>query len=438
MKSILALALCLATLFSAQAQTQLKPPTEPVLDRFLRYVKIDTQSAEDQTTVPSTRKQLNLANLLAKELNALGVQAVRVSEFGIVYGMVPGNLTDNSKVPTVGLIAHMDTSPEVSGENVNAIIHKNYQGGDIVLPKDSSQVITVAKNPVLKEMIGDDIITADGTTLLGSDDKSGCAEIMTMIDILGQNPQIKHGNLAIAFTPDEEVGGGIEKFDVKAFGAQLAYTVDGETLGEISNETWSAKTATVTFQGRNTHPGTAKGIMVNALFAIADYIGRFPHEMLPETTEERVGFVHPYTGVLEVEKSSLKILLRDFDLSGLESKEKMLRDMVAQTQAKFPDVKVSIDVKENYKNMKEVLKDYPELTDNAIEASKRAGLKPFIKPIRGGTDGARLTFNGLPTPNLFTGGANFHGKLEFNSKRGLEKTTETLVNLVQIFAEKAK
>jgi len=438
MRSILALALCLLAAVGSQAQSQLKPPTESALDRFLRYVKIDTQSAEDQTTVPSTRKQLNLATLLSKELTALGAQGVRVSEFGIVYAMVPGNLPDNSKVPVVGLIAHMDTSPEVSGANVNAIIHKNYQGGDIVLPKDPSQIITVEKNPVLKNLIGDDIITADGTTLLGSDDKSGCAEIMTMIDTLRQNPQIKHGTLAVAFTPDEEVGGGIEKFDVKGFGAQVAYTVDGETLGEISNETWSAKTATVTFKGRNTHPGTAKGIMVNALFAIADYLGRFPHDMLPETTADRVGFVHPYTGTLEVEQSSLKILLRDFDVSGIDAKEKMLRDMAAQTQAKFPDVKISVDIKENYKNMKEGLKEFPELTDNAIEASKRAGLKPYIKPIRGGTDGARLTFEGLPTPNLFTGGENFHGKLEFNSIRGLEKTTETLINLVQIFAEQAK
>jgi|KBSMisStandDraft_5_1062788.scaffolds.fasta_scaffold20142_2 tripeptide aminopeptidase len=438
MRSILALALCLLAAVGSQAQSQLKPPTESALDRFLRYVKIDTQSAEDQTTVPSTRKQLNLATLLSKELTALGAQGVRVSEFGIVYAMVPGNLPDNSKVPVVGLIAHMDTSPEVSGANVNAIIHKNYQGGDIVLPKDPSQIITVEKNPVLKNLIGDDIITADGTTLLGSDDKSGCAEIMTMIDTLRQNPQIKHGTLAVAFTPDEEVGGGIEKFDVKGFGAQVAYTVDGETLGEISNETWSAKTATVTFKGRNTHPGTAKGIMVNALFAIADYLGRFPHDMLPETTADRVGFVHPYTGTLEVEQSSLKILLRDFDVSGIDAKEKMLRDMAAQTQAKFPDVKISVDIKENYKNMKEGLKEFPELTDNAIEASKRAGLKPYIKPIRGGTDGARLTFEGLPTPNLFTGGENFHGKLEFNSRRGLEKTTETLINLVQIFAEQAK
>jgi len=307
-----------------------------------------------------------------------------------------------------------------------------------VLPKDQAQVISVAKNPGLKELIGDDIITADGTTLLGSDDKAGVAEIMTMIDTLKQNPQIKHGTLAIAFTPDEEVGTGIEKFDVKGFGAKFAYTVDGEELGEISDETWSARTATVTFQGKSTHPGTAKGIMVNAMYALADYLGRFPHDMLPETTEGRVGFVHPYTGTADVETSTVKILLRDFDVSGLDAKEKLLRDMVAQTQAKFPEVKVSIDVKENYKNMKEVLKNFPELTENAMEASRRAGLKPFLKPIRGGTDGSRLTFEGLPTPNLFTGGHNFHGKLEFNSLRGLEKSTETLLHLVQLFAEKAK
>ena len=435
MRSFLTIALCLLCVGVANAQ--LKAPTEPVMDRFLRYVKIDTQSQEDQTTVPSTRKQLNLANLLARELTALGAQNVRVSEFGIVYATVPGNLADNSKVPVVGFIAHMDTSPAVSGENVNAIIHKNYQGGDIVLPKDTSQVISVAKNPVLKELIGDDIITADGTTLLGSDDKSGIAELMTMIDILRQNPQIKHGTLAIAFTPDEEVGGGIEKFDIKGFGAKVAYTVDGGVLGEISDETWSARTATVTFQGKSTHPGSAKGIMVNAMYAIGDYLGRFPKDMLPETTEARVGFVHPYAGAIDVEQSSVKILLRDFDVSGLDAKEKMLRDMVAETAKKFPEVKITISIEENYKNMKEVLKNFPELTGNAMEAARRAGLKPFMKPIRGGTDGARLTFRGLPTPNLFTGGSNFHGKLEFNSRRGLEKSTETLVHLVQIFAEKS-
>ena len=437
MRSVLAFVFCLFLAVAAQAQSALKPPTESALDRFLRYAKIDTQSQEDQTTTPSTRKQLNLANLLAKELTALGAQNVRVSEFGIVYALVPGNLPDNSKAPVIGFISHMDTSPAVSGENVNPIIHKNYQGGDIVLPKDPTQVITVAKNPYLKELIGDDIITADGTTLLGSDDKSGCAEIMTMIDTLRQNPQIKHGTIAIAFTPDEEVSTGIDKFDVKAFGAKFAYTVDGEELGEISDETWSARTATVTFQGKSTHPGTAKGIMVNAMYALADYVNRFPHDILPETTEGRVGFVHPYTGTIDVETSTLKILLRDFDVSGLDAKEKMLRDMVAQTAAKFPETKITIDVKENYKNMKEVLKNYPELTNNAMEAARRAGLKPFLKPIRGGTDGSNLTFRDLPTPNLFTGGTNFHGKLEFNSRRGLEKTTETLINLVQIFAEKS-
>jgi tripeptide aminopeptidase len=437
MKLILSTILCLIFITFGQAQAQLKPPTETALDRFLRYVKIDTQSQEDQTTTPSTRKQLNLANLLAKELTALGAQNVRVSEFGIVYATVPGNLPDNSKVPVIGFIAHMDTSPAVSGENVNPIFHKNYQGGDIILPKDRTQVITPAKNPELKNLIGDDIITADGTTLLGSDDKSGVAEIMTMIDTFKQNPQIKHGTLAIAFTPDEEVGTGIEKFDVKGFGAKFAYTVDGGELGEISDETWSARTATITFQGKSTHPGSAKGIMINAMYAIGDYLSRFPKDMLPETTEGRIGFVHPYAGVIDVETSNLKVLLRDFDVSGLDAKEKMLRDMVAQTAAKFPEVKITMDVKENYKNMKEVLKNYPDLTTNAMEAARRAGLKPFMKPIRGGTDGARLTFQGLPTPNLFTGGSNFHGKLEFNSRQGLEKSTETLIHLVQIFAEKS-
>jgi tripeptide aminopeptidase len=260
---------------------------------------------------------------------------------------------------------------------------------------------------------------------------------MTMIDTLKENPQIKRGTIAIAFTPDEEVGTGIEKFDVKSFGAKVAYTVDGGELGEISDETWSARTATITFQGKSTHPGSAKGIMINAMYAIADYLSRFPKDMLPETTEGRAGFVHPYAGVIDVESSNLKVLLRDFDISGLDAKEKLLRDMVTQTAAKFPEVKITIDIKENYKNMKEELKNYPELTTNAMEAARRAGLKPFMKPIRGGTDGARLTFRGLPTPNLFTGGSNFHGKLEFNSRRGLEKSTETLIHLVQIFAEKS-
>jgi tripeptide aminopeptidase len=417
---------------------QTLPPVESAMSRFLRYVKIDTQSAEDQPAPPSTKKQLELANLLAKELKDLGVENVRISEWGIVYGMVPGNLTDNAKVPTIGFIAHMDTSPAVSGANVNAIIHKNYQGGDIVLPNDKTQVITAAQNPDLKNLIGDDIITADGTTLLGSDDKAGCAEIMTMIDTLRQNPSIKHGNIAIAFTPDEEVGGGIEKFDIQGWGAKFAYTVDGEQLGDISNETWSARTATVTFHGRSTHPGTAKGIMVNSSIAAGAFLAQFAkYPFRPETTAGRIGFLHPYVGTMDVETSTVKILIRDFDLSGVAAKEKAIKQMVATVQRQFPKTKIEYASTLGYLNMKETLKNFPQLTDYAIEAAKRAGIKAELRPIRGGTDGSRLTAMGLPTPNLFTGGHNFHGKLEFNSRRGLEKSTETLVNLVQVWVEKS-
>ena len=427
-------------LFGLQVFGQTKAPTESATDRFLRYVKIDTQSAEEAGKFPSTDKQLVLARLLEKELTGLGVQNVRISAQGIVYGMVPGNLADNSKVPTIGFIAHMDTSPAVSGANVNAIIHKNYQGGDIVLPNDKSQVITVAQNPNLKNLIGDDIITADGTTLLGSDDKSGIAELMTMIDTLKQNPQLRHGNIAIAFTPDEEVGGPMDDFEIEKWGAKFAYTVDGEQLGDISNETWSARTATVTFRGKSTHPGTAKGIMINSSYAAGDFLSRFPALVpnRPETTAGRVGFIHPYVGNLDVETSTIKILLRDFDIAGLAGQEKAIKLVILATQKRFPNVKIEYASVLGYLNMKEVLKDYPQLTDYAIEAAKRAGIKAELRPIRGGTDGSRLTARGLPTPNLFTGGHNFHGKLEFNSRKGLEKSTETLVHLVQIWAEKGK
>lgn len=408
------------------------------MDRFLRYVKIDTQSAEDIGKHPSTEKQLVLAKLLETELKELGVQNVRIDAQGIVYGMVPGNLPDNTKVPTIGFISHMDTSPQVSGANVNAIIHKNYQGGDIVLPNDKTQVITVEQNPDLKNLIGDDIITADGTTLLGSDDKSGVAELMTMIDTLKQNPGIKHGNIAIAFTPDEEVGGPMDEFDIKGWGAKFAYTVDGEQLGDISNETWSARTATVTFTGRSTHPGTAKGILINSSYAAGDFLGRFPEVVpnRPETTEGREGFIHPYSAAMTEETSTIKILLRNFDINGLAAQEEAVKKVMAETQKKFPNVKIDYKSELGYLNMKEVLKDYPQLTDYAIEAAKRAGVTAELRPIRGGTDGSRLTARGLPTPNLFTGGHNFHGKLEFNSRKGLEKSTETLVHLVQIWAEK--
>lgn len=415
--------------------TTLKPPSERVVDRFLRYVRIGTQSREDQDTVPSTPTQWELANLLATELEQLGASDVHVSDFCMVYASIPATMPDASGVPTVGLLAHVDTSSAVSGSNVNPIIHRNYQGGDITLPADPSQVITVAQHPVLNDLIGDDIITTDGTTLLGSDDKAGVAAIMTLVDTLAANPQLMHGRIRVAFTADEEVGVGINKFDITEFGADFAYTVDGDTLGEINEETWNARTATVTFLGKSAHPGSAKGVMVNAMYAMADFLSHMPHDMLPETTEEREGFVHPYTGVLDIERSSVKVLLRDFDVSGLEEQERLVRTVASESAARVPGVTVRIEIVENYRNMKEVLREHPEITQYALEAARRAGLTPLLRPIRGGTDGSKLTFRGLPCPNIFTGGHEFHSKLEFNSRRGLEKTTETLVHLVQLIAE---
>ena len=419
----------------------LLPPRESVLSRFLRYVRIDTQSAEDQKTTPSTGNQWTLARMLAAEVEQLGATNVRVSEHCMVYATIPSNVGDAAlaaKVPPIGFLAHVDTSPAVSGEAVNPIVHQNYQGGDIVLPNDHTQVITVAQHPALNDLIGDDIITTDGTTLLGSDDKAGVAAIMTLVDTLTRNPGIEHGDIHVAFTADEEIGLGIDKFDVDAFGARYAYTVDGGGLGEISDETWSARSATVSFHGKSTHPGTAKGVMVNAIHALAYYVSKLPPDMLAESTEGRVGFLHPYTGTLDVEESTLKILLRDFEVAGLEEKERIVREIAADTARAYPGVRVDVDVKDNYRNMNEVLREHPHLVENAMEAARRAGLEPYLYPIRGGTDGSKLTFRGLPCPNIFTGGYEFHSKLEFNSRKGLEKTTETLAELVQIFVERAR
>ncbi len=412
-------------------------PREGVVDRFLRYVQIDTQSDEAGTTTPSTTKQFTLARLLADELHALGATNVRLTDQCMVYATIPGTVPESPALPTIGFIAHVDTSPAVTGADVKPVIHENYQGGDIVLPGDPSQVITVAQNPVLSKLVGDDIITTDGTTLLGSDDKAGVAAIMTLVDVLTANPQLRHGPVAVAFTADEEIGIGIEHFDVAEFGATYAYTVDGGELGGISDETWSARLATITFTGKSVHPGSAKGVMVNSAYALAHFLTQVPRDMLPETTEGRVGFVHPYIGTLDVETSVIKVLLRDFEMSGLVEQERIVRQLADEAAAAHPGVSVQVEVRDNYKNMKEVLKEHPQLVEYAMEATRRAGLEPFTEPIRGGTDGSKLTFRGLPCPNIFTGGHNFHGKQEFNSRRGLEKTAETLVHLVQVWAEHA-
>lgn len=419
----------------ALAAPQMRPPIEGPLERFLRYAAIDTQAADDESRVPSTDGQWDLARLLVRELDELGAQEIRIDEHGIVMARVPGNVPDDAGVPVIGFIAHVDTAPDVSGKDVRPILHRGYRGGDIVLPGDPTAVISAANSPALKDLIGDDIITSDGTTLLGSDDKAGIAEIMTMLDTLRQNPEIPRGPLAIAFTPDEETGTGVHHFDVDAFGASFAYTVDGPGLGEINNETWNARTATVTFSGRDSHPGFAKGVMVNAIDALAHFVTLFPPGARPETTDGRAGFLHPGGGSVGVGRSSLTVGLRSFDVAGLEAQELTLREMVAATRARYPEVGIEVEVVDRYRNILEALEPHPEVVGNAVEATRRAGLEPVLKGMRGGTDGSILSFRGLPTPDLFTGGHNWHSRLEFNSRRGLEKSTEMLVHLVRIWAD---
>jgi tripeptide aminopeptidase len=411
------------------------PIADPV-PRFLRYVTIDTQSREGEATTPSTPGQWTLARMLAGELTALGAVDVALSEHCHITATIPATIPGADAVPVIAFVAHVDTSPAVSGANVSPIVHAHYQGGDVTLPGDPAQVLRPSQHPVLDEMVGDDLITTDGTTLLGSDDKAGVATIMAMAETLLHDRTIPHGTIKIAFTSDEEIGTGVNSFDVAAFGATYAYTVDGDALGEINHETWSARLATVTLRGVSAHPGTAKGVMVNAIYALGDIVAALPAEMRPETTEGRAGFIHPYAGTLDVETTTIKIILRDFDLSGLDAQEQLVRRIVGVAAAKYPGLVADVAVVDQYRNMNDVLKDHPQLVEHALEAAKRAGLTPRTRPIRGGTDGSKLTFRGLPCPNIFTGGHNFHSKLEFNSRRGLEKTAETLVHLAQIWAER--
>lgn len=411
-----------------------------LLDRFFRYVKIDTQSQEDiEGRFPSTEKQKDLLNMLVKELPDLGLKDASMDQFGYVMATLPGNLphAQNAKVPVIGLIAHVDTSPEVSGQNVEPIIHKNYNGKDIHLLGDPNQVIRVADNPMLKDHLGDDIITSDGTTLLGADDKAGIAEIMILLEYLKENPQIKHGTLRIGFTPDEEVGCGTLHFDVSQFGADYAYTVDGETVGEIENETFNAAAATFTVRGVNVHPGYAKGKMVNAVRIAAEIIKQLEKDPAPENTEKREGYLHPYVLEGGVEKTNIKILIRDFEPKGMDEKARRLNQIRDQIAIKYPRAKIELEIKESYQNMKVKLDEDPKIVEYALEAVKRAGVEPHLQLIRGGTDGAKLCFMGLLTPNIFTGGHNFHSKLEWIAVQDMEKAVNTLIQLVQIWVEKS-
>jgi tripeptide aminopeptidase len=407
------------------------------VERFLRYVKVDTQSDEESSTFPSTDKQLVLLRQLVQELEALGLDDAEIDEYGYVMATIPATV-DRPGVPVIGFIAHVDTSPEMSGAGVKPVLHEDYQGGDLVLPDDPSQVIRRSENPHLDEQVGNDIITASGMTLLGADNKAGVAEILGAAEYLVAHPEIPHGPVRIGFTPDEEVGRGTEHFDVEKFGAKYAYTVDGETLGEIEMETFSADSMTVAFQGFNTHPGYAKGKLVNAIKVAAEFIGRLPTDGLsPETTEGYDGYVHPYVLQGGTDRVTVKFLIRDFNTPGLKDKEALIEKLAHETVAGYPKASVEIRIEESYRNMKEVLDDHPEVIENAREAIRQAGLEVRMQPIRGGTDGSRLSFMGLPTPNLFAGEHNFHSRLEWISTYDMHKAVEVIVNLCRIWAEKA-
>ena len=406
------------------------------VDRFLKYVKIDTQSNEESTTFPSDPKQLELSKILVDELKAIGLPDAEIDEYGYVMATLDSN--SDKDVPVIGFIAHVDTSPAVSGKDVNPVIHNNYQGGDIVLPNETSRVIKFEENPVLKDMIGYDIITTDGTTLLGADDKAGIAEIMDAANYLITHPEIKHGKIRIGFTPDEEVGRGTEKFDVKKFGAKFAYTIDGSTCGEVETETFSADAVVIKFKGINVHPGYAKNKMVNSQKIAARFLEMLPKgELSPESTEGRQGYVHPVSINGNEELTIVKFIIRDFIDEKLKEYENLLKNLVDKAVAEFPGATAEFEIIEQYRNMKQVLNKYPEIENNALEALKRLDIKPINTAIRGGTDGARLSFMDLPTPNLFAGGHNFHGQTEFIAIQDMEMATKMIVEIAQVWEEKA-
>ncbi|MGE0813135.1 MAG: peptidase T [Vicinamibacterales bacterium] len=409
----------------------------PVLDRFLRYVACDTQSREDSTAYPSTPGQLVLLRDLVAELQAMGIADAAIDEHGYVMATIPAT-TRKPHVPVIGVIAHVDTSPEMSGANVMPIVHRAYDGRDLVLPDDPAAVLRVADCPYLGECLGHDIVTASGTTLLGADNKSGVAAIMTAAEFLMAHPEVAHGAIRIGFTPDEEVGRGTQFFDVARFGAVCAYTLDGGPRGELEYESFSADACTVTFRGFNTHPGYAKGRMVNAVKLAARFIDRLPADRLsPETTDGREGFVHPYALQAGVDATSVRFIVRDFDTAGLAAKEAWLRELAEAVVREAPGATVDVRVEEQYRNMREVLDRHPEVVDRARAAIARAGLTVRERAIRGGTDGSRLSFMGLPTPNVFAGEQNFHSRLEWVSVQDMETAVEVIVELAKVWEEDA-
>ena len=410
--------------------------THTVTERFIRYAKIDTQSNPDSPTCPSTMKQKNLGALLVNELLAIGIKDAELDEHGYVYATIPSNTT--KQVPVICFCSHMDTSPDCSGEHVNPIIHKNYQGQDITLPNDTNQIIKFLEHPDLAAQIGHDIITTDGTTLLGADNKAGIAEIMDAANFLMTHPEVKHGAIRILFTPDEEIGRGTDHVNMEKLGAHYGYTMDGESLGHIENETFSADSVTITINGFPTHPGFAKNKMQHAMKVASEIICKLPNEKTPETTEKKQPFIHPTSINGGLEQVELHFIVRAFDTHTLNILEQELEQLTQLVLTNYPKCSYEFVVTEQYRNMKEVLDACPFVVDYALEAIKRTGVKPVLSSIRGGTDGSRLSFMGLPCPNIYAGEHAFHSKQEWVSIHDMEKATQTIAHLAAIWEEKSE
>ena len=402
--------------------------------RFINYAKIDTQSDPESSTCPSTLKQKNLGKLLVEELLEIGINDAHIDENGYVYATIPS--TTEKNVPVICFCSHMDTSPDCSGENVKPIIHDNYQGENLVLPDDTSIVIKLAEHKDLQHQIGNDIITASGTTLLGADNKAGVTEIMEAASFLVKNPAIKHGVIKILFTPDEEIGRGVDKADLKKLAADFAYTIDGETLGSIEDETFSADGATLLINGVSSHPGFAKGKMESAIKILAEILDVLPKDKLtPETTSGKEGFIHPVAIKGQVEQAEAQFIIRDFTDEKLAEHGNLLRQITEEILKKYPNSTYNLVIKEQYRNMKQVLDQFPKIVEYGIEAIERAGVKAKKQSIRGGTDGSRLSYMGLPCPNIFAGEHAFHSKQEWVSVRDMEKAVQTIINIATIWEE---
>lgn len=405
---------------------------EKITDKFLRYVSFDTMSDEESSTQPSSAKQLELSKQLVKELKEMGIADAELDQYGYVMATIPANC--DKKVPTLGFIAHVDTSPDASGADIKPQFIENYDGGDIVLNKEKNIALKIADFPEMAQYKGQTIITTDGTTLLGADDKAGVAEIMWAAEYLMEHPEIKHGKIRIGFTPDEEIGRGVDAFDVEKFGADYAYTMDGGMIGELEYENFNAASAKIHIQGCNIHPGYAKGKMINSILVAMELNGMLPVNQRPEYTEGYEGFIHVVGFSGSVEESTISYIVRDHDMAKFEAKKQMVEDIVAFINKKYGNI-ATLTLKDQYYNMREKVEPHYFIVEKAVKAMEMEGIVPHIQPIRGGTDGARLSFMGLPCPNIFAGGHNFHGKLEFVPVQSMEKASKVILNIIKLYTE---